>query len=204
MEWIDAILDQAINAINQGNAPAMLALFFIVALTEIGIPFPFILDTVLFFTGYQTGIISSQVAVVFGIVFLGRQFGAGILYWLTRLPGNAFLNWLGKRYPSIPNKLTVFESKLGNQVIWAIAIARLSSLLTLASVTSGAIGLRYHFLVLGVTLSSVIFDGALLLLGSGVGVFLPHLPPQAIVIGIIVLLAIFWAVHFLIVRHRKR
>jgi membrane protein DedA with SNARE-associated domain len=204
MEWIDAFFSQAMNAINQGNAAAMVALFFIVALTEMGIPFPFILDTALFFTSYQTGIFSPQVAVVFGVVFLGRQFGAGLLYWLTRLPGNAFINWLGKRYPSIPNKLATVETKLGNQAIWAITIARLTGLLTVASVASGAIGLRYHCLVLGVALSAAIFDGALLLLGSGMGVFLPHIKPWAIVVGIIVLMTIIWGVHFLIVRRKKR
>lgn len=204
MEWIDTILSQAMNAINQGDIAATVALFFIVALTEAGIPFPFILDSVLFFTSYQTGIISAQVAVVFGVVFLGRQFGAGVLYWLTRLPGNAVIRWLGKRYPSIPNRLATVETKLGNQTIWAITIARLSGLLTVASVASGAIGLRYSRLVLGVTLSSLIFDGALLLLGSGIGVFLPHLPPWTIIIGIIVLLTIGWGIHFFVSRHKYR
>src|SRR4030042_5770675 len=155
MEWIDTVLSQIMAAINQGNAPAMVALFFIVALTEIGIPFPFILDTALFLTSYHTGIISSQVALVFGVVFLGRQFGAGLLYWLTRLPGNAFINWLGKRYPSIANKLLTVEATLGSQAIWAISIARLTGLLTVASVASGAIGLPYYCLVLGVLFSSL-------------------------------------------------
>ena len=203
MEWIDTVLSQVMSAINQGNATAAVVLFFIVALTEIGIPFPFILDSVLFFTSYKTGIISAQVGLVFLVVFLGRQFGAGLLYWLTRLPGNAFINWLGKRYPSIPQKLATVETKLGNQAIWAITIARLSGLLTVASVASGAISLRYYWLVLGVVLSSVIFDGALLLLGSGIAVFLPNLPPWTIVIGIIILMAIVWGVHFLVVRRRK-
>lgn len=204
MEWIDAILDQAMSAINQGDVAAVSALFFVVALTEAGIPFPFILDTVLFFTSYQTGIISAQVAQVFAVVFLGRQFGAGLLYWLTRLPGNAFIRWLGKRYPSVPHRLATVELKLGSQAVWAITIARLSGLLTVASVASGAIGLRYSRLVLGVALSSLIFDGALLLLGTGIGVFLPHLPPWTIVIGIIILLTIIWGMHFLVLRYKHR
>jgi membrane protein DedA with SNARE-associated domain len=204
MEWIDSILSQIMAAINQGHTPATVVLFFIVALTELGIPFPFILDSVLVYTSYDAGIISPQVGLVFLVVFMGRQFGAGLLYWLTRLFGNVFVNWLGRRYPSIPQKLATVESKLGNQAIWAITIARLTGLLTVASVASGAIGLRYYWLVLGVVLSSVIFDGALLLLGSGIAVFLPDLPPFAIVIGIIVVLALAWGIHFLVSRYRNR
>jgi membrane protein DedA with SNARE-associated domain len=204
MEWIEEVLSQVMNAINQGNITALVALFFIVVLTEMGIPFPFILDAALFFTSYQSGIISGQVGIVFLVVFVGRQFGSGLLYWLTRLPGNVFINWLGRRFPSIPRGLTKIETRLGKDAILAIAIARLSSLLTVASVASGAIGLRYYYLVLGVALSAVIFDGVLLLLGSGIGVFLPHLPPWIIVIGLIVLLAIVWGVHLAWVRRKPR
>lgn len=203
MEWIDA-LSQAVSAVNQGNIVALIALFFIVALTEMGVPFPFILDAALFFTSYESGIISGQVALVFLVVFLGRQFGAGLLYWLTRLPGNAFLNWLGRRFPSIPRNLSKVETRLGKDAIIAIAIARLSGLLTVASVASGVIGLRYHYLVIGVTLSAVIFDGALLLLGSGAGMFMPHLPPWSIVIGLIVLLTLVWGGHFFWIRRKRR
>lgn len=204
MEWIEAILDQVMNAISQGNIAALVILFFIVALTEIGIPFPFILDAALFFTSYQSGIISAQVGLVFLVVFLGRQFGAGLLYWLTRLPGNAFMNWLGRRFPAIPRGLTKIGTGLGKDAILAIAIARLSGLLTVASVATGVLGLRYHYLVLGVTLSAVIFDGVILLLGSGIGVFLPHLPPWVIVVGLIALLAIVWGGHLVWIRRKHR
>jgi membrane protein DedA with SNARE-associated domain len=204
MEWINTILDQAIAAIGQGNIAAMFALFLVVALTELGIPFPFILDATLVYASYQTGIISSEVALVFLVVFLGRQFGAGILYWLTRLLGNAFTHWLGKRFPTIPKRLTALETKIGNQAIWAITIARLSSLLTVASITSGVIRLRYYNLVIGVALSSLIFDGTLIIVGSGVGVFLPHLPPSVVVVSIIILLALGWGGHFLWTRYRRR
>jgi membrane protein DedA with SNARE-associated domain len=204
MEWFSEVLSQVMNAINQGNITALVALFFIVILTEMGIPFPFILDAALFFTSYESGIISGQVGTVFLVVFIGRQLGATALYWLTRLPGNAFINWLGRRFPSIPRGLTKIETRLGKDAILAIAIARLSGLLTVASVAAGAIGLRYYFLVLGVALSAVIFDGVLLLLGSGMGVFLPHLPPWAIVIGLIVLLAIAWGIHLIWVRRKPR
>jgi membrane protein DedA with SNARE-associated domain len=203
MEWISIILDQAMAAISQSNVAAMISLFFIVALTEMGVPFPFILDASLFVTSYQTGIISSQVALVFLVVFMGRQFGAAVVYWLTRWLGNAFTHWLGKRFPSVPRNLAKVEDTLGSQAIWAITIARLSSLLTVASVASGVCKLRYYNLATGVALSSLIFDGALILLGSGAGVFLPHMSPWVIVIGLIVLLSFGWGGHFLWVRRKR-
>jgi membrane protein DedA with SNARE-associated domain len=204
MEWIDAIIDQAMAAIGQGSLAAQVSLFFIVALTEMGVPFPFILDAALVFTSYQTGIISAQVGEVFLIVFLGRQFGAAIIYWLTRLLGSAFIHWMERRFPSIPGKLATLEAKLGKQAIWAIAIARLSSLLTVASIAAGVLRLRYYKLVLGVALSSLIFDGALIILGSGAGAFLPHLSPSALVIGIVVALALGWGGYFLWSKRERR
>jgi membrane protein DedA with SNARE-associated domain len=204
MEWIDAIINQAMAAIGQGDLAAMVSLFFIVALTEMGVPFPFILDAALVFSSYQTGIISAQVGEVFLIVFLGRQFGAAIIYWLTRLLGSAFIHWMERRFPSIPSKLATVESKLGKQAIWAIAIARLSSLLTVASIAAGVLRLRYYKLAMGVALSSLIFDGALIILGSGAGAFLPHLSPSAVVIGIIVVLALGWGGYFFWSKRRRR
>ena len=204
MEWINEVLSQIMTALNQGNLTALVALFFIVALTEMGIPFPFILEAALFATGYKSGIISSQVGIVFLVVFLGRQFGAGVVYWLTRLPGNAFIHWLGRRFPSVSRGLTRIETRLGKDAILAIAVARLGSLLTVASVAAGAIGLRYYYLVLGVALAAVIFDGALLLLASGVGTFLPDLPPWAIILGLIVLLVMVWGGHLTWVRFKRR
>jgi membrane protein DedA with SNARE-associated domain len=202
MEWISEILSQAMNAISQGNITALVTLFFIVALTEMGVPFPFVLDAALFYTSYQNGIISEQVGLVFLVVFLGRQLGSSALYWLTRLPGNAVLKWLGRRFPPIYRGLTKIETGLGKDAILAIAVARLSGLLIVASIAAGVIGFRYYYLVLGVAISAIIFDSVLIILGSTAGVFFPDLPPWVVVIGIVVLLAVVWGVHFVLV-HRK-
>lgn len=204
MEWIDSIINQAMTAIGQGSFAATVSLFFIVAFTEMGIPFPFILDATLVITSFQSGIISSQVGLVFLVVFFGRQFGATIIYWLTRLLGTAFIHWMEKRFSSIPGKLATVEAKFGNQAIWAVAIARLSSLLTVASIASGVIRLRYYKLVVGVALSSLIFDGALIIIGSGAGAFLPHSSPTIVVICIIVLLALGWGGYYFFRAFRKK
>jgi membrane protein DedA with SNARE-associated domain len=102
-----------------------------------------------------------------------------------------------KRFSSIPGKLAAVESKFGNQAIWAVAIARLSSLLTVASIASGALRIRYYKFAAGIALSSLIFDGALIIIGSGAGAFLPHSSPTIVVIGLIVLLALGWGGYYL-------
>ena len=164
-DWLDQLFAVAMDAVNQGNTVAMITLFFIVTLTEIGIPFPFILDSILFFTSYSAGPISFSEMIVFSMVFLGRQFGSTVLYWLTRFLGNALINWIGKRFPRIPRNLERLENNLSSHAIMAVAIPRLTGLLTLVSIAGGTIRMRYSYFVLGVALSSLIFDGALIVLG---------------------------------------
>jgi membrane protein DedA with SNARE-associated domain len=197
MEWIDSLINHAMAAIGQGSLAANVSLFLIVSLTEMGVPFPFIMDATVIITSFQNGILSPQVGQVFLVVFLGRQFGAGIIYWLTRLLGTAFIKWMQKRFPTLMSRLTSLETKFGNKAIWAIAIARISSLNTVASMASGALRLRYYKFAAGVALSALIFDGALIIIGSGAGAFLPHSSPTIIVIGIIVILALGWSGYYL-------
>jgi len=197
MELLDSIINQVMAALGQGSLAATVSLFFVVALTEMGVPFPFIMDATVIMTSFQNGILSPQVGQVFLVVFLGRQFGAAVLYWLTRLLGTPFIHWMQNRFPSVMNRLTSLETKFGNQAIWAVAIARLSSLLTVTAIACGALRLRYYKFVAGVALSSLIFDGALIIIGSGAGAFLPHSSPTIIVIAIIVLFALGWGGYYL-------
>lgn len=164
-EFIDYLISNAMNAIGQGNVLAILTLFFVVALTECGIPFPFILDSVLFFTAYSSGVSLWHVIYVMLIVFLGREFGATIIYWLTRLLGNVAIYWFSKRYRYIKENWAQLTLRLSSEAPMAIALVRITGLMTLASVVSGAIRIRYLQFFLGVALSSLIFDGSLLLLG---------------------------------------
>jgi membrane protein DedA with SNARE-associated domain len=192
-EWLDQLIQGAMMAINQSSPYAMVFLFLVVALTELGIPFPFILDSVLFLSSYQSGMSLLQILFIIFIVFLGRQFGAAIIYWLTRLLGNAFIYWLGKRSPSIKNNWGRIVEQISTQAPMAIALTRVTGLLTLASVVSGAIGVRYTSFVLGVTLSAVIFDGSLVILGllTKYGFQLLGFTPSTwhVVIGVIIVTA---------------
>ena len=148
-DWLGELFSIAMTAVYQGNAAAMVSLLSLVALTEAGIPLPFILDSVLFFTSYKNGPLSIQVLIVLLTVFLGRQFGANVIYWLTRFLGNAFISWLGKRYRSLQNNLDRLETRLSSHAVPAVIVTRLTGLLTLASVASGAVCMRYHYFIVG-------------------------------------------------------
>ncbi len=54
-DWFEGLVRVATEAVSQGTPIVMIALLLVAALTEVGIPFPFVLDSVLFFIGYQTG-----------------------------------------------------------------------------------------------------------------------------------------------------
>ena len=207
-EWLDQLLAIAMDAVNQGSAAAMVTLFFIVALTEIGIPFPFILDSVLFFTSYSAGPISMQVMIVFLMVFLGRQVGAAVLYWLTRLLGSPLINWIGKRFPKVPSTLERLEKNLSSHAIMAVTIPRLTGLLTLVSIAAGAIRLRYYYFLLGVALSSFIFDGALIVLGyiTRQGFDYLDFTPTAwqVIVALVVIIALVWVITHVLIRRMSR
>ncbi|HJX03053.1 MAG TPA: hypothetical protein VJ488_00695 [Dehalococcoidia bacterium] len=165
LEWIDQLISMAMGAITQGSPLAIITLFIVVALTECGIPFPFILDSVLFFTSYQAATNPWHVVFVMLIVFLGRQFGAALIYWLTRIAGNAVIYWFGKRYKYLKHNWAQLTLKLSSHAPMAIAVVRITGFMTLASLVSGTMKIRYPSFFLGVTLSALIFDGALILLG---------------------------------------
>jgi membrane protein DedA with SNARE-associated domain len=165
LEFIDQLINGAMSAITSGSPLAIITLFLVVALTECGIPFPFILDSVLLFTGYETEASIWHILFVICIVFLGREFGASAIYWITRLLGNAVIYWFGKRYKRLQYNWVSLTSKLSSQAPMRIATVRITGLMTLASVIAGAMRIRYAAFVSGVALSALIFDGSLIILG---------------------------------------
>jgi membrane protein DedA with SNARE-associated domain len=165
IEWLDELISGAFGALGQGNPLSLLILFLITVLTEAGVPFPFVMDSVLFVSGFKTGMLTLQLAFTMLIVFAGRQVGASIIYWLFRFPGIAITTWLEKRFSSFHSKLQNVIEKLHSKAVMGIALTRLTGLLTLVSTASGLLRVRYLHFIAGVALSSLIFDGALVVTG---------------------------------------
>ncbi len=197
LEFFSELAKNAAQAFNQGNPIALVSLFFISALTEIGIPFPFILDTILIFAGYQTGLL--QIGLIMLSLLLGREVGAAIIYWLTLAIGIVFVNWVGKRFPFLQRRMDWLTAKLSHRAPIAVAVARLTpGLLTPSTVAAGVIRLRYWYLVLGIAISSVIADGFLLVLGFGTGHGLERLGFRHLWFVIVILVIVIgagWAIR---------
>jgi membrane protein DedA with SNARE-associated domain len=170
LEFFNELARTTLNALSEGTWGALLGLFFVSGLTELGIPFPFIVDSILIVTGIQKDIFSLKVGMIMLSLGAGRLVGASIIYWLTRLVGKVFINWAGRRFPFLQRRLDWLTAKLSRRAPIAVAVARLTpGLLTPSTVASGVICLRYVYLLLGIAISSVIADISLLLLGFFTG-----------------------------------
>jgi membrane protein DedA with SNARE-associated domain len=208
LEWVDQLIATAMTAITSGSPWAIITLFMVVALTECGIPFPFVLDSVLFFTSYQAGIDIWHILFVMFIVFLGRQFGAAIIYWLTRLLGNAVIYWFSKRYKHLQENWAQLTVKLSSQAPMAIAMVRITGLMTVASMVSGAMKIRYTQFFFGVALSALIFDGALIILGliTKFGFSFIDFTPSVwhVAVGLIVIMVLIMVISRLVKRRSEK
>lgn len=207
IELLNELASRAMESVAQGNIGAMGALFFVSALTEVGVPFPFIMDSILFFSGYQTGPVTFEVLRIIIVLLLGRVAGSSVIYWSSRLLGRSFLLWAGRRSSLLRHRLRWLADKLSCRAPLAVAIARLTpGLLTPSSVVSGTICLPYPYFVTGIALSSLIADSAIIILGfvtrSGVDYlgFTPSL--WHIILGIVAVIIIVWALRHILVRSR--
>jgi membrane protein DedA with SNARE-associated domain len=211
MDWFNSLLGIAANAVAQHSFEAMVALFLIAALTEIGVPFPFIIDGALFVTSFENGLISFQVLFVILALTLGRIAGGSVIFWLSRFVGVAFINWLGRRLPKlkITERMEWLNTKLRRRAPMAVAVARLTpGLLTASSVATGYCGMRYYQFVLGIILASIIADGALVIIGFATkyGLTFFGLTPSVweVVAALVVLIVLAWFIRWLWIRNRAR
>ena len=105
IESIFAFLSNLEATFNPGNPSGLLILFFLAVIADIGIPIPFVLDSVLLLTAFKVWIapdpVWTPVVLIIVMLFIGRQAGSALLYFLTRLLGKSFINWLKRRFPSM-------------------------------------------------------------------------------------------------------
>ena len=200
MDWFNSIIALAMNTVNQGDIRALIALFLVSTLTEVGIPFPFVIDAVLVAASIQNGLWSLAVFRIVLALLLGRQSGAAVIFWLSSFMGNRFVNWLCKRFPKLLNGMTWLKNKLSQRAPLAVAVVRLTpGLLTSASIAAGIMRMPYYKFVLGIVIASAVADGSLLLLGflSGFGfkLFGVTLRPWMLVVVAIIVISVVWLLH---------
>jgi membrane protein DedA with SNARE-associated domain len=208
IDWINAALATLAASISVDNPAGLAAIFFITVSCDIGVPFPFVLDTILFFTTYEIGALSWPVLLIILMLWGGRLLGTGIIYWVSRLLGTRFVDWVGKRSKFLRRSLEQFQNRLGRWTVPVIVVARLTpGLMQVSSVAAGTVRIRYYKLVLAILFSSIIYDGTLISLGTLARLGFKDMGPEYsfwIVLGLVAIMAVIFLTIHLIRRRSDR
>ncbi len=230
--WLGGLATIALQAASRGDPDALIALFAIAALTEAGVPSPLVLDTVLFYLGYQISGDWLAAITVLLVLLLARATGSGLVYWVFRLAGSRIRGWLGPRLnrwqanAAVSNRRQGARARLlgwisartvgltslsrsGVSSSYAVALGRITpGLLTAVSVGSGIVGVRYPYFLLGIGISSIFVDLAEISLGvvAGYGLLRFRIEPGSwlIFLGGIANVLLIWALSRLVVWGRSR
>jgi membrane protein DedA with SNARE-associated domain len=207
IDWINGALAALAASIGVDNPAGLAAIFFIAMSCDIGIPFPFVLDTILFFTTYEIGALSWPVLLIILMLLGGRMLGTGILYWVSRLLGPRLVDWLGRRFKFLGRNLERFQNRLGRWPILVITGARLTlGLMQVSSVAAGTLRVPYYQVVLAIVLSSIAYDGTLIVLGTLARLGLKDVGPEysfwIVLVFVAVMAVVFLAIH--LIRRRSK
>jgi membrane protein DedA with SNARE-associated domain len=195
-----------------GDHNGLLIIFALAVITDIGVPVPFVLDTVLILAAYKVFFEVNQnwlpVILMVLMLFVGRQIGSGILYGLARFLGGGFIGWVERHFPSVGKRLNSFCARPGRWAPLAVITGRLTpGLLQITSVAAGAVRLRYDYFAIGIALASIIYDGILILLGF----FAAHSPKADdanftfwLLIVLMVIVCILWPLLVVMVRRSSK
>ncbi len=166
MEWFRDLVNIGTQAVSQSSLSGLLAMFLVATLTEIGVPFPFVIDGVLFLTSYQNGLISHEVLWIILALTLGRIAGASAIFFLSRRLGGVFSRWLERRSAKWHERFLALCARFKRGAVMAVAIARLTpGLLTPSTVAAGCAKVSWVRLIAGIVIASIVADGVLVLFG---------------------------------------
>jgi membrane protein DedA with SNARE-associated domain len=144
MEFLKDVLSSMLSLVVQGSPWALAIILVTGAVTELGIPTLFAIDTVVLFASFQVGLFSAELFLVILALLLGRLLGSSIIYWASRFLGHRFLKWLGKYQPKTCVQINSVGGRLAGRAGVSIAFARLTpGLLTAVSVGSGLVKIRF-------------------------------------------------------------
>jgi membrane-associated protein len=177
---LEAFLSQVLDITGTFNFKIAIILYLLCAIGEVGFTLPYILETVWLLAGYHLAkgdINGLELLYMWLIAQAGRQTGSAALYYsslLGMIPLKKF--WAKHIQPRLPKKQFMppgLMKTLSNPTPFSIALARLVGLRIPMAVTM-SIKQKLSSLVLGVLLSSIIWDGIYLILGSTVGTKVPN------------------------------
>ena len=199
-------LKQILNFIGTFNPQLVCLLFLLCSLGELLLAsVPYLLETVWLMAGYNlaAGILSPfHLFLMWLVAVVGRQSGALLLFSVSRLGSlpltRLYEKYVGKRlkkFSGNDNWLSRVLQKLESYISpFTIALGRLLGLGTPLTVLLG-VKKQYRMLVLGVLLSSLIFDGIFLIIGAVVGAN-TRVKPAEMVIFSLIGLTVFYLMVF--------
>ncbi|MDH4270000.1 MAG: VTT domain-containing protein [Dehalococcoidia bacterium] len=202
IDWINGALAALAVYISVDNVAGLAAIFFITVSCDIGIPFPFVLDTIVFFTTYKMGALSWPVLLVLIMLLGGSLVGTSIIYWVSRLLGTRFVDWVGKRSKFLRRNFEQFQNRLSGWTVPVIVAARLTpGLMQVSSVAAGTMRIRYYQMVLAIVFSFIVYDGTLIILGTLARLGFKDVGPEYsfwIVLGFVAVMAsVFLTIHLI-------
>lgn len=208
MAWLNSLLSGLTDGVSLGNPAALGLLFSLGIVGDIGVPLLLTVEVFLFFTSYNIGPLSTQVLLIVLMLLLGREAGAAVLYWVSRVLGSPLINRVGKRFPWLPNRIEWVRTRLNKQPALSIALVRLTpGLLQIPSLAAGVTRLRYFDFALGVALSSLAYDIVIILLGLSARFGLENVktnPTPYLIVGFIIFSSIVWLALYFVSRRNLR
>ncbi len=172
---LESFLQQALSFAGTFHLTLVIILFVICAIGEFGVTIPYLLETIWLLSGYNViagALTPFQLFLLWVIAMGGRQVGAIILYFISRLG----INWLLRLYEkyfkaNLAEKLSGTNGaplRLLRQINYlspfSIAFARLLWLRIPLTITLG-IKRQLKTLTLGILLSALVYDIIYIALG---------------------------------------
>jgi membrane-associated protein len=209
----EGIAQEILSIAGTFNLKLIIFLFLICSIGEFGLfSIPYLLETIWLLSGYNLGsgvLAPYKMVLLWLIAQAGRQTGAILLYYLGQY-GSMPLKKLYRRYfeASISNKLSGNDSfpirlfgKINYLSPFSIALGRLIGLRIPLTLTLGA-KKQFKTLLVGVLLSSLIWDGIYILLGLAGG----HtaLKPTQMMLYSLIGLTVLYVVTFTVRQLRRR
>ncbi len=194
---MNGLFAQALEITGAFNFKIAVILFLLCSIGEIGFALPYILETIWLIAGYQLGthtLAPLDLLKIWLVAQAGRQTGSLVLYYSGVL-GMRPLKRLYKRFvePHLPKKSLVpsgLLKRLSNPTPISIAAGRLIGLRIPMALTVSA-RQKLLNLALGVVISSVIWDGVYLIIGSTLGPKVVPKPEYVLLYSVGVLTALY-------------
>jgi membrane protein DedA with SNARE-associated domain len=186
--------------------PASLGVLFIMgALSDLGFPLLLTLEIFVMFASYYIGPLSMQVLLIMTMLLLGREIGAAILYWVSRLVGTPFLQWLEKHFSWFLRGVETLKSRITQRITLAVVVVRLTpGFLQVPSIVAGSLHLQYWRFALGVVISSLIYDSGLVLFGFIARETIKNASQDLqnyFILGFMLVIIVMWLILFFRFRH---